>query len=365
MKLAPCPRLFEAEATRDGRMGGAELASFARHTMACPACRREAQRLEELAEALRASDGAQPDELHALRERTRLVAAFDVTLTKDDRSESRAPAWRRGRWAAAAAALVAGALLFPGPRRAPPIGPAPGLIVQPGTAAVWSKRSDANSERVVLDDGELLIHVDHARRQAKLVVVLPDGELEDTGTTFTVSVANGRTARVAVHEGGVVLRIRGAQPVAIAAGAVWIPQPPQQAAATPTAPAGDPRPSPGPARARAQSPIVSRTATARPVDLPDAADPGAEFRAAVALLGAGANREAAGAFARFLLRHPRDPRAEDATYLRVIALERGGAIQETRRAARAYLQLYPTGFRRTEIEQLSRSIQTSPAESVP
>ena len=111
MKPAPCPRLFEAEAIRDGRRAGAELASFTRHTTVCPTCRREVQALDALAEALRAStrdatkDGGQTDERHALRERTRLVAAFDATLTRrEDRRGAPARAGRRALWPAAAAA---------------------------------------------------------------------------------------------------------------------------------------------------------------------------------------------------------------------------------------------------------------------
>jgi hypothetical protein len=367
MKPAPCPRLFEAEAIRDGRLAGAELASFARHSTVCAACRREVEALDELAEALRAGTtaGGQTDELHTLRERTRLVAAFDATLTRaKDHATDRSRGWRRALWPAAAIAVVAAALVFGRSRLAPSIGASPGLVVDAGAAAVWSKRSDGNGDRVFLTDGELRIHVDHSRHHTKLVVALPDGELEDTGTTFTVSVANGRTARVAVQEGSVVVRIRGASPVAVGAGAVWMPGPPRQAAPAPPVSPGDvTAPVVSPAadarqRGRSLSPaspaVQRRAATLRPVGAPDAADPGTEFRAAVAALAAGAHREAAAAFTHFLLEHPRDARAEDAAYLRVIALERCGDADETRRAAQAYLRLYPTGFRRTEIEKLSR-----------
>jgi TolA-binding protein len=87
---------------------------------------------------------------------------------------------------------------------------------------------------------------------------------------------------------------------------------------------------------------------------PDEADPALDFRAAVALLDAGANRDAAAAFARFVANHPHDERAEDAAYLRVLALQRCGAAAdgEMRRAAREYLRLYPAGFRRGEVEKL-------------
>jgi outer membrane protein assembly factor BamD (BamD/ComL family) len=71
-------------------------------------------------------------------------------------------------------------------------------------------------------------------------------------------------------------------------------------------------------------------------------------------LDAGKHREAAAAFTRFLRRHPADRRAEDAAYLRVIALQRLGAREDTRRAAQEYLRRHPTGFRRAEVERLSR-----------
>jgi hypothetical protein len=88
------------------------------------------------------------------------------------------------------------------------------------------------------------------------------------------------------------------------------------------------------------------------VATPDEVDPAIEFRAAVAVLDAGANRDAAAAFARFLATHARDPRAEDAAYLRVIALQRCGADDEMKRAAQEYLRLYPGGFRHAEMEKL-------------
>ena len=87
---------------------------------------------------------------------------------------------------------------------------------------------------------------------------------------------------------------------------------------------------------------------------PDAPDPAIDFRAAVALLDSGAHRDAAAALAQFRAVHARDPRAEDAAYLRVLALQRCGADDEARRAAQDYLRLYPAGFRRAEMEKLSR-----------
>src|SRR5262245_28858464 len=80
MSASPCPRLFEAEAMRDGRLTGTERASFERHASICPACAREVEALDALAGALRANHPVRADELHVRRERTRLLAAFDGEL---------------------------------------------------------------------------------------------------------------------------------------------------------------------------------------------------------------------------------------------------------------------------------------------
>ena len=71
-------------------------------------------------------------------------------------------------------------------------------------------------------------------------------------------------------------------------------------------------------------------------------------------LDRGDNRTAASSFAGFLENHPQDLRAEDAAYLRVIALQRCGDTPGMNEAAEGYLRRYPAGFRRTEMERLSR-----------
>lgn len=74
----------------------------------------------------------------------------------------------------------------------------------------------------------------------------------------------------------------------------------------------------------------------------------------MAALDVGDDHRAAAAFAIFLERHPRDPRAEDAAYLRVIALQRSGDRAGMKQAALDYLHRYPEGFRQSEMEPLSR-----------
>jgi TolA-binding protein len=74
----------------------------------------------------------------------------------------------------------------------------------------------------------------------------------------------------------------------------------------------------------------------------------------MATFNGGDNVGAAAAFASFLAKHPRDPRAEDAAYLRVIALRRNGDDGSMKQAAADYLRRYPAGFRHAEVETLSR-----------
>ena len=350
MTPVACPRLFEAEAMRDGRLAGAALARFARHTTICRSCQREVQALEALAEALRARrpGDARVDELHRLRERTRLVAAFDNALVAPRR---RSNAMRRALWPATAAIIASAIFLWRARSRARTSSLRPLSSSTPAPRPSGRSIRRKATTKIVLERGDLWIRVDHARRQSALIVALPDGELEDTGTTFTVSAAGGRTTRVAVEEGSVLLRIHGRPPVAIGRAESWAPALP----------------------ARLHPPRAGRKRRARRIRTSDRAggarasarhrrrrwrlrtrrNPALDFRAAVAVLDSGANREAAAAFARFVAKHARDARAEDAAYLRVIALQRCGADDEMRRAAQDYLRLYPAGFRHAEMENLT------------
>jgi hypothetical protein len=332
---------------RDGRLSGAERSSFERHTRACAACSREVEAFEALAGALRAGAPVQTDELRVRRERTRLLAAFDRELVapKGEGTPRRPLLW----FAAAAGLLgVLIAVRSVRPHRGLPVAvAAPGAVVHADAATVWSERVEGDREVVVLERGALWIRVEHATSSRRLVVVLPDGELEDTGTTFTVGVDGGHTTRVAVQEGSVVLRLRDRPAVAVGAGDAWTPP------AAPTACAGSeergatPPPVPTPSGPPAFSAPPPRAGA-------PGSDSSADFRVAMAALDRGDDREAAEGFARFLQSHPRDARAEDAAYLLVIASQREGDQDATRRAAQGYLRRYPGGFRRAEVEKLAQ-----------
>ena len=74
----------------------------------------------------------------------------------------------------------------------------------------------------------------------------------------------------------------------------------------------------------------------------------------MAMLDAGDNARAAAAFALFMRDHPEDSRVEDAAYLRVLAFQRSGDAAGMKNAADDYLRRFPQGFRRADVETLSR-----------
>ena len=51
--------------------------------------------------------------------------------------------------------------------------------------------------------------------------------------------------------------------------------------------------------------------------------------------------------------NPADARAEDAAYLSVLALQRAGRREAAVAAARRYLQRYPRGYRRSEVQAIA------------
>jgi hypothetical protein len=355
-----CPRLFEVEALRDGRLAGPEVARLRAHTHVCPICAGEAETFESLARALRSSARADRDELHVRRERTRLLAAFDQSLVPSLRGA------RSRFWTAAVAALVMLSLalalgfVFVRSRPEPQDRAAVAAVTTPSepvqivaaSDARWSRRTERHIETIVLESGSLSLRVHPTRAGRRVIVVLPDGELEDIGTTFSVSAAGARTTRVTVEEGTVILRLRGARPIVLGAGDSWPPpsaSPLAPSTATGTAPIAPDVPPPLVTAPERRAPSASAIASTAPTSRSDAS---ADFRSALSTLNAGDHAGAARSFTSFLSDHPRDGRIEDAAYLRVIAYHRSGDQSATARAASDYLRRFPNGFRRTEVEAL-------------
>jgi len=322
-----CPRIFEVEAARDGRI--TDRGSVERHLQTCAACRARGAELDALATSLRNRPVADDDELAAQRGRNRLVTAFDASLTAPPRRHG-------GRIALVTAALGAIAIGWGVAGRTPAPSPSLDPIHIDAASARWSRLDAGTTTVVKLDEGDARIALDHRGGPRRLIVIVPDGEIEDVGTTFLVRVRAGRTTEIVVDEGAVVFR-RGLEPaVALHAGQRWLAD--EQITARSPAPPAPPAPAPSP------PPVPPKRATGT-------GKPGAYALGAVmAKLDRGENVAAAATLREILARNPR---AEDAAYLLVIALQRAGDAGGARAAARDYLQRFPDGFRRAALEPLA------------
>jgi hypothetical protein len=337
MSAAHCSRRWEVEAARDKRLSGSALIAHNAHLAACAECRAEQDTLEALARGLRASTGAAGVDEVALRRlrQTTLERAFELS-----RTPLRVPL--RARNAVLAALAVLGVVVGVRVARHHRHHDAPALAVTAaGEGATWTRRSARDVEHVDLGEGAFSLVVRRQAHDARVIVHVPEGEIEDFGTTFDVRVHAGRTERVAVREGVVIFRRKGATPLRLSAGMVWSanqravaaePAPEPSVSAAPRAEnellpvdvAPQARPAqPSPARTQRRVQVADKTQDARPRD--SASD---------------AARAAA---------------AEDASYLRVLALLRESRLEEAKLAAAQYLRKFPNGFRRVELLRLAQA----------
>src|SRR5262249_23323843 len=81
--------------------------------------------------------------------------------------------------------------------------------------AIWRAVVEEAVENIDLSDGTLRLHVKRPPGGRRVIVRVPDGEIEDLGTIFHVVVREGRTASVGVDEGRVTIRIHGLAPLTI------------------------------------------------------------------------------------------------------------------------------------------------------
>jgi hypothetical protein len=315
MTAAACKRSWEAEAVRDGRLAGAERVSFEGHAQRCPACSRERQQLAELAEQLRAH-ASPSDEVTLRRLRQSILQRADAEL-RDPRRR-----WRPiGLYAAPALLALVLAFTF---ARWSSSHDAPATIAQvtaQGAGARWTRSRTADVETVQLGEGVFSVLVRRAPGDPRVEVYVPEGHIEDLGTTFEVSVHGGRTTQITVSEGSVMFHRRGQEPLRLGAGTTWRPEPVE----------------PGP---RALPPSAAPEPEAREQQIPGSV---ADHKPVHAHQRAATHHE-----------HPVQPMLdEDAAYLRVLALLREGRKDEARLAAADYLTRFPTAFRRPEIERIA------------
>jgi TolA-binding protein len=264
--------------------------------------------------------------------------------------------------------MALGLLVWLGTSQNSPRSSGPKLVAARG--ADYSLTATAHTDVVTLRRGDLKLSTDGARGR-HLLVKTPDGEVVHLGTTFSVSVRDGRTQRVEVSKGSVVVRLRGQPGREVRAGQSYLPYAPRpvedhglvyarRAAAEPAATTSVPGQDSAAGPLRAAPPNSGKHAPrraapretllpTRPVEGPSAAQ---DFAAALQSFQTAAHTRTAQLLEQFVANHPHDPKAEDAAYLRVVALLRADNRGDARAAAHTYLARYPHGFRTPEMEQL-------------
>lgn len=349
-----CERVWEVEAARDGRISGEDRARVERHIAGCTDCERERAALAALENALRAVTTPGSDELCVRRRRHQLLRRANGEHLAAARPRI------RGAWVAASLlALVAGGGLrwYAGTRTAPPPPAAPqralsNVIVKADPGALFVRERRDGQEIIDLRAGRVTVIVTHEGSGRGVVVRTPDGSVEDVGTTFAVSVREGRTAAVEVFEGRVFARIAGRALKLLGAGDLYQPYP-ITSAVEPALPKAQRTPA-------AHADVGSKArhaqrAPAQETKAPDLAAPAPamdEFADAFAAFEAGEMSRAAALFFQYEARHRDEIRAEDAAFLRVVALIRAGRALEADFAARTYLHRYPNGFRARDVQRL-------------
>jgi TolA-binding protein len=323
------------------------------------------------------------DELTARRERQRLLAALDAVVIGSPR---RRVVWRP---AAVAALLLIGIafgvlLGLRSPIAEPPIS-SRFVVELESKGARWSRHYDGHLHVVVLEDGLLSVRSSAKGPDDRLLVRVPDGEIEDVGTQFTVLVQAERTRRIEVSEGQVVFRAKDGSEREIEAGRRWELEdstetmkategpktalgetavPPRADAAPtavesiPAAPGAGRGPVvPGPRRklAAAGDSSVGGVPAVEAARSEPARAAGRAFADALGALRAGHALAAASAFESFIESFPSDPRAEDASFLCAVAHARAGDAEGAAELASRYLARYPKGLRRVEAERMANT----------
>jgi len=385
--MSACPRLWEAEAVEDGRLDGGGRASFERHATSCAECAREIDLLAKMRGIERASV-APPNPMSRRRRRAELLRRANEQIVGSARK-----AWR-GRTGALAVALVAAGIvltLWRGWRKPltaslPP--DAPLFEITSINEGRWKVLHEGPNAEVALAFGAVLVHVEKLAFDRRFLLKLPDGELEVRGTRFAVEADERHTKHVAVTEGLVALRVANGVERLLYAGESWtapdLAAAPQAAAIAGSESAASPPPLDQPSekaplagrtRARRTSksgsrgaapigaPALPSTAPAAPPSAaPAATDParvpgddhgaGTLFAAAMRAFETGSYEKADNLFRRFEKQFSDDPRAEDASFLRIVCALRRGDRSAAEAHAHEYLGTYADGLRRGEVERL-------------
>lgn len=353
MKATPCPRFWEAEAAEDGRLDATTLASFDRHTSTCASCACERATLAHL----RALTNHLPQPRTTPLDRRRLRAA----ILKNGNRHVMTTGAPHLAWFLPISLLVASLVVLAGwgfatRRRAlPDASPMAGIIVfevTPIGVARWAVDREGADTQIALSEGSVSVHVAKLSTSQRFVLALPDGQIEVRGTRFVANVDQGRTRDISVSEGTVALHIASSEERILRMGESWSAELGDVAADTTPSSA---------IVAEAPNPPKRPGDTLKPSSRQPLRDPqpregsaGAAFSDAMTAFSSGAYETADALFAQFQKEFPTDARNEDADFLRIIIEKRLGNRDATTQRAKAYLERYPRGFRRNDVDRILR-----------
>lgn len=363
-----------------------------RHVPVCEACTQAARDLDRIGEALRAPrEPATPLE----HQRARLGLLRRATEPRPGSATVSPSPWRFAVAAAVVTVAVvtgwAGARLTAAPARPlvalhhrppPRLAPPRETALRPSDDARFDRTRSAGLEVVTLTQGTLDVTVRPLGPGERFVVRTGDAEVEVRGTAFRIEADQGHIRGVAVAEGAVEVRYAGFSAV-IPSGGSWratgdaaastaapaAPKADPAATATATAIAAPVAPAP---RIAARGPIAPapRALPEAPAPPPEVAPPEPEkvvpavaprgpsaasiaFADAMQALRRGDYAQSAAQLEGFSSAHGKDPRADEAEYLRAIALQRAGRAADAAAAARRYLSTRPRGAHRAEAQRIA------------
>lgn len=266
-------------------------------------------------------------------------------------------------WAIALASAAVAALLFFFVGRLT-MSPSESVSVSANPGARFTEKVADGRHVVELVDGEFDFDVNHRDGEPRLLVRVPDGEIEDIGTKFHVSVSHGRTVRVSVTEGEVELRRTNEPKLRLIAGMTFTPSPAPvpsssvssaQVAPVPVAPAPPSAVITSSAPLASPSPVVAvQPAPPKLASLSPKAVATSPTKAPSLESGEASTEPVAAEGADHASRPLRGLSEEDRAYLAVLRALNGQDKAAVRKLAEQYLARFPNGFRQREVEALRK-----------
>lgn len=399
MNTPDCPRTTLVEALRDGRLGAQESASMERHLEGCSACAEFARDLAKIGDVVRAPF----EKLTPLEhQRARVALLQKAAAQAPGKTTSNARNWGFGAVLAAAAVIVgfvAGTWNSSSNQVAvalhigalPPINVETKLGFHPSDDARFTRNRTAERDELTLEHGAIDIRLPKIEDGKPFVVRTTDAQIAVRATAFRVEAENGKIRSVAVEQGTVEVQYAGFTAV-IPAGGSWRATP-ESSEPDKQAPKPDTE-TKAPSENTSEPPIrtVLNTTPApksqyRAVvprdDAPEAMDPqdkplveepplilkptppaqvvtqatpspaSRTFADAMAAMKRGDYAGSAEQLEKFAETHAGDARADEADYLRAIALQRAGKKDAAIAAAKRYLATRPNGAHRADAARIA------------